>query len=120
MINTVFTWLRAVPGLENLRQETLDAAPGSAGLFCQGEKTLWHRPDILGNYQRRQSLTFKLCLHSVSRQIPAFFLALDTSGAPALGANQTVTVTQGRLTRDDGSGICRYEATITFTFTREG
>jgi len=120
MQNTVFNWLRGIPGLEGLRLETLDAVPGACGLFCQGQKELQRRQDILGTVQCRRSLSFKLCLHSASREVPAFFLALDTADAPVLGHDQTVTVTQGRLDRDAGSGICRYEATITFTFTSEG
>ena len=119
MTNTVFSWLRGLPGLETLQQETLAAASGSSGLFCQGLKELSRTQDILGNIRIRRSLAFTLCLHSTSRQVPDFLLQLDTAGAPLLGENQTVTVTRGRLTRDNG-GICRYEAAITFTFTSEG
>lgn len=120
MTNTVFSWLKAIPGLEPLKLEVLDGAPGSSGLFCQGRRELSRTQDILGTTRIRQSLTFQLCLHSTSRQVPDFFLKLDTAGAPVLGEDQTVTVTRGRLTRDDGTGICRYEAAITFTFTSEG
>ena len=119
MIETVYRWLRGLSGLEHLQQETLGAASGSSGLFCQGQKELWRREDILGAVRCRRSLTFKLCLHSTSRTVPDFLLALDTRDAPILGRDQTVTVTQGRLTRDSGGSICRYEATITFTFTSE-
>ncbi len=120
MTNTVFSWLRSLPGLENLRQEALEASSGSAGLFCKGCKELSRTRDILGGIRIRQSLTFTLCLHSTSRQVPEFFLQLDTAAAPLLGEDQTVTVTRGRLTRDGGTGICRFEATIIFTFTSEG
>jgi len=120
MQNTVLTWLKGIPGLEGLRLETLDAAPGACGLFCQGLKELGRRQDILGTVQCRRCLTFKLCLHSASREVPDFFLELDTAHAPVLGQDQTVAVTQGGLHRDAGSGICRYEATITFTFTSKG
>ena len=119
MTNRVLIWLRGLPGLENLRQEALEAPSGSSGLFCKGLKELSRRSDILGAVKCRQSLTFTLCLHSTSREIPDFFLNLDTAGAPLLGEDQSVTVTQGHLTRDSG-GICRYEAAITFTFTSEG
>ena len=120
MTNTVFTWLKGLPGLERLQREALEAAQGAAGLFCQGRRELSRREDILGCSRVRQSLALKLCLHSTSRDVPEFLLRLDTSGAPILGQDQTVTVTQGKLTRDDGSGLCRYEAIITFTFTSEG
>ena len=120
MQNTVLTWLKTLPGLENLRAERLDAEPGAAGLFCGGRKELGRTEDILGSVKCRQSVTFTLCLHSTQRDVPDFFLALDTSGAPSLGADQTVTVTRGKLARDNGTGICRYEAVITFTFTSEG
>lgn len=120
MTNTVFIWLKGIPGLETLQQEALAAAPGSSGLFCQGRRELSRTQDILGGLRIRQSLTFQLCLHSVSRQVPDFLLQLDTAGAPVLGTDQTVTVTRGRLVRDGGTGICRYEAAITFTFTSEG
>ena len=120
MTNTVFAWLKGIPGLENLRQEALDAAPGSAGLFCKGSKILSRTEDILGAVKCRQRLTFQLCLHSASREIPDFFLKLSTKNAPILGEDQTVTVTEGKLSKDDGTGICRYEAVITFTFTSEG
>ena len=120
MINTVYRWLKAMPGLETLEMEKLSAAPGSAGLFCKGRSVLRRSEDILGNAALRQSLTFSLCLHSTGREVPAFFLALDTQNAPTLGENQTVAVTRGRLTRDGGTGICRFEATVTFTFTSEG
>ena len=120
MTNTVYHWLKGIPGLENLRQEALDAAPGAAGLFCKGSKILSQTEDILGAVKCRQRLTFQLCLHSTSREIPDFFLQLDTKNAPILGEDQTVTVTEGKLSKDDGSGICRYGAVITFTFTSEG
>ena len=120
MQNTVYCWLKAMPGLEALEEEKLCAAPGAAGLFCKGRKVLWRREDILGAVRTRQSLTFHLCLHSTSREVPDFLWKLDTRNAPLLGADQTVTVTQGRMTRDGGTGICRYEAVITFTFTSEG
>ena len=120
MQNTVLTWLKSLPGLENLRPEALDAAPGAAGLFCKGRKVLGRTEDILGAVKCRQSLTFQLCLHSTARDVPYCFLALDTKNAPLLGEHQTVTVTEGKLAKDDGSGICRYETTITFTFTSEG
>lgn len=119
MIESAFLWLKGLPGLESLEREKLSGAPGSAGLFCKGLKEQSRRPDILGITRIRQSLTFTLCLHSTSRQVPDFFLHLDTAGAPILGEDQTVAVTEGRLTRDNG-GICRFEATITFTFTSEG
>ena len=120
MTNTVYHWLKGIPGLENLRQEALDAVPGAAGLFCKGRKELSRTQDILGAVRIRQKLTFALCLHSTSREIPNFFLNLDTGNAPILGEDQTVTVTEGALSKDDGTGICRFEATITFTFTSEG
>lgn len=120
MQNTVYHWLKSLPGLEALEQERLSAAPGAAGLFCKGRKELWRREDILGAAKCRQRLTFRLCLHSTGRDVPDFFLKLDTKNAPPLGADQTVTVTEGRLTRDGGTGICRFEATVTFTFTSEG
>lgn len=120
MQNTVYHWLKGISGLENLRPEALEAVPGASGLFCKGRKALARVEDILGNIRTRQSLVFNLCLHSASRQVPDFFLKLDTTNAPVLGENQTVTVTEGRLTKDDGTGICRYEAAITFTFTSEG
>ena len=120
MTNTVFAWLKGIPGLEHLKLETLDAAPGAAGLFCKGRQILSRTEDILGNARVRQSLTFQLCLHSTARDVPEFFLALDTKNAPILGEDQTVTVTEGKLSKDDGTGICRYEAVITFTFTSEG
>ena len=120
MQNTVYHWLKTIPGLEALRPEALSAVPGAAGLFCKGCKVLSRDEDILGNVRTRRSLVFHLCLHSASRQVPDFFLKLDTKHAPVLGENQTVTVTEGRLTGDNGTGICRYEAAITFTFTSEG
>lgn len=120
MTNTVYHWLKGIPGLENLRLEGLDAAPGASGLFCKGRRELSRAADILGAVRIRQSLAFRLCLHSTSREIPGFFLGLDTKNAPILGENQTVTVTEGALSKDDGTGICRYEAVITFTFTSEG
>ena len=120
MTNTVFNWLRGLPGLEDLQQEALSAAPGSSGLFCQGRRELSRTQDILGTTRIRQSLSFRLRLHSISRQVPDFLLQPDTTGAPVLGEDQTVTVTGGRLIRDSGTGICRYEAAITFTFTSEG
>lgn len=120
MIESVFTWLKGLPGLEKLQQEALAAPSGSSGLFCKGLKVLSRQEDILGAVKCRQSLTFTLCLHSTSREVPDFFLHLDTAAAPVLGADQTVAVTQGRLARDNGTGICRFEATITFTFTSEG
>ena len=119
MQNTVYHWLRAKPGLEEMKLETLEAKAGGAGLFCQGSKVLSRAEDILGNVTVRQSLTFKLCLHSTARTVPAFFLALNTQDAPILGEQQTVTVTGGHMTKDDGRGFCRFEATVTFTFTRK-
>ena len=120
MTNTVYHWLKGSSGLEALKQEMLDAVPGAAGLFCKGRKELSRTADILGGIRVRQKLTFALCLHSTSREVPDFFLRLDTKNAPVLGEDQTVTVTEGKLTKDDGTGICRYEATITFIFTSEG
>ena len=120
MQNTVYHWLKGLPGLEALQPETLDAVPGASGLFCKGRQILSRTEDILGNARVRQSLTFQLCLHSTARDVPEFFLALDTKNAPLLGDDQTVTATGGKLTKDDGSGICRYETIITFTFTSEG
>ena len=119
MQNTVHTWLKDLPGLQDLTLETLQAKEGASGLFCQGQKILSRTPNIWGEAQVRKSLTFKLCLHSASRQTPSLFLDLDMSGAPILGQDQTVTVTQGHMTKDDGRGLCRFEATITFTFTRK-
>ena len=120
MIQSVYHWLKTMPDLEGLQPERLDAAPGASGLFCKGLRELSRTADILGGVRIRRSLTFTLCLHSTSREIPDFFLKLDTKNAPLLGEDQTVTVTEGKLTKDDGTGICRYEATITFTFTSEG
>ena len=120
MTNTVLIWLRGLSGLENLQPEALAAVPGASGLFCKGLRELSRTQDILGGLRIRRSLTFTLCLHSTTREIPDFFLKLDTKNAPLLGEDQTVTVTEGKLTKDDGTGICRYEATITFTFTSEG
>ena len=120
MQNTVLTWLKGISGLEHLELEKLDAAPGASGLFCKGRKELSRTADILGGVKCRQRLSFRLCLHSTSREVPDFFLRLDTKNAPILGENQTVTVTEGALSKDDGNGICRYEAVITFTFTSEG
>ena len=120
MQNTVYHWLKGIAGLENLRLESLDAAPGASGLFCRGRKVLSRTEDILGAVRTRQSILFQLCLHSTSREVPDFLLELDTKAAPVLGQSQTVTVTGGRLTKDHGTGICRFEATITFTFTSEG
>ena len=119
MQNTVHTWLKGLPGLQNLTLETLHAKEGAAGLFCQGQKILSRNLNIWGETQVCKSLTFKLCLHSASRQTPSLFLNLDITGAPILGQDQTVSVTQGHLTKDDGRGLCRFEATITFTFTRK-
>ena len=120
MTATVYNWLKGISGLERLELEKLDAVPGASGLFCRGRKALSRAEDILGGVRIRQSLAFQLCLHSTSREVPDFFLKLDTKNAPILGENQTVTVTEGKLTKDDGTGICRYEAVITFTFTSEG
>lgn len=120
MIQTVYNWLHGMPGLENLQREALAAVPGASGLFCKGLKELSRTRNILGGTRIRQSLTFTLCLHSTAREVPDIFLKPDTRNAPILGADQTVTVTQGHLSRDDGTGICRYEAVITFTFTSEG
>ena len=120
MENTVLTWLRGLPGLEKLQPESLEAKAGAAGLFCQGQKILAQSRNIWGDVQYRKSLTFKLCLHSLSRSVPDFFLKLDTANAPILGEDQTVAVTGGHLTKDDGRGLCRFEATVTFTFTSEG
>ena len=120
MQNTVYHWLKSLPGLEALELERLSAAPGAAGLFCRGRKVLSRSADILGGIRVRQSLTFTLCIHSTSREVPDFFWKLDTQHAPILGDDQTVTVTEGKLSKDDGTGICRYEAVITFTFTSEG
>ena len=52
--------------------------------------------------------------------VSLYIRIFHTKNAPRLGADQTVTVTEGRLTRDGGTGICRFEATVTFTFTSEG
>ena len=120
MQNTVYHWLKGLPGLESLQPEALDAAPGASGLFCKGRKTLSRTEDILGAVRVRQSLGFRLCLHSTARDVPDFFWKLDTKNAPTLGTDQTVTVTGGKLAKDDGTGICRFETIITFTFTSEG
>ena len=119
MINTVFTWLREKPGFQTLRREALEIAEGEAGLFCLGRKELSRERNILGVTRVRQSVTFKLCIHSADRTVPEFLLALDLTHAPVLGADQTVTCTQGHMSRDDGTLMCRYEATLTFTFTSE-
>ena len=120
MQNTVYHWLKGLPGLDKLKPEALDAAPGASGLFCKGRRELWRSEDILGAVKCRQSLSFTLCLHSTARDVPDFFWKLDTKNAPTLGTDQTVTVTGGKLAKDDGTGICRFETIITFTFTSEG
>lgn len=120
MIQTVYNWLKALPGLEQLQPETLEGNAGASGLFCKGSKILSRTEDILGAVKCRQRLIFQLCLHSTSREIPDFFLELSTKNAPIFGEDQTVTVTEGKLAKDEGTGICRYEAVITFTFTSEG
>ena len=117
MIEAVYTWLKAMPGLANLEREHLAPAPGSSGLFCQGQEVLRRREDILGRVRIRRRLRFHLALHGTG---PEVFLALEQGvrSAPTLGKDQTVTVEQGRQTKADG-GLNRCQATITFEFTEE-
>lgn len=122
MIETVFNWLAAQPGLQNLQLEALCAAPGSSGLFCKGQEVLWRRQDILGKELRRMRLTFRLCLHRTGTGAPAQLLALTQtaeSAAPILGLDQTLSLEQGRMVRSGAGGIARYELRITFEFTSE-
>lgn len=122
MIETVFQWLAAYPGLEGLTLERLDAAPGSAGLFCKGRQVLWRREDILGKGTVRQRLAFALEIHRTGAGGPQEFLDLAqwaTATAPRLGMDQTVSLEKGCLDKAGPNGTARYGATITFEFTSE-
>ena len=122
MIQTVFHWLQAVPGLENLKAEALDPRPGSAGLFCKGEEILSRSEDILGETRLRKRLSFTLQLHRADASGPETFLNLtrqlrDT--APVLGQQQTLRITQGQTVKDGGLGIARSSGQIIFEFTED-
>lgn len=117
MTDAVYTWLKSQPGLARLERERLAPEPDSAGLFCQGQEVLRRSSDILGNTRIRRRLRFHLAVHG---PMPELFLALEQGvrSAPTLGADQTVSVEQGRQTKADG-GLNRCQATITFEFTEE-
>ena len=120
MIQTVHSWLSGYPGLESLKQEHLAAAPGSAGLFCQGQQVLRENTDILGNVVRRVQLRFLLAVHCCEASTPQRLLDLDRwaqQSAPTLGQMQTLRCQKGRLVRADAQGTARYETEIIFEFT---
>ena len=122
MTNTVLRWLRGYPGLETLRPEALEPTPGSTGLFCKGLTLLRRRSDITGRELRRQRLDFLLlrhCTGDAGAQWLLDFTPWAQATAPALGRDSVFSCGKGRLIRDDGQGVSRYELQLSFEFTQE-
>lgn len=122
MTNTVLSWLRGYPGLENLRPEALDMYPGSTGLFCKGLTLLRRNTDILGREFRRQRLDFLLLRHCTGDSGAQWLLDFTPwahSTAPVLGQDGVFSCGKGRLIRADDQGVSRYELQLTFEFTQE-
>ena len=115
MTNEILQWLRGLPGLAGLEWERLGPGAGSAGLFCRGRELVWERRDIQGGIRRRYRLELTLSLHT-DRET---FLDLDLRNPPQLGLDQTVRLEQGRIVKDDGLGLPRREAKITFEYPQK-
>lgn len=111
----IYEWLRGLPGLENLENEHLSAAPGSTGLFCQGRELLGRKRDITGGEERRWRLRWLLAAHTTGARPAALEQMLPA--APELGREQTVTLEKTRLTKAGRDGVARFEARLTVEYT---
>lgn len=121
MIQTVLSWLRGYPGLEQLRSEALGSEPGSAGLFFRGLTLQRGYRDLLGREFRRRRLEFYLerhCAGDSGTQWLQEFSCWAEANAPALGENSSLTCSQGQLIHCDETAISRCRLQLTFEFTQ--
>ena len=121
MIQTVLTWLRSYPGLEQLQPEALGANPGEAGLFFRGLTLVKTQKDILGGRLRRKRLEFYLernCPEDPCTLWMQGFTAWAEANAPSLGEGSDLICSQGQMIRRDETGLARCRVTLTFEFTQ--
>ena len=121
MTQTVLSWLRSYPGLEDLQPEALGAKPGAAGLFCRGLTLMKRQEDILGGELRRKRLEYYLernCPEDPGTLWLEEFTVWAEANAPVLGEESVFSCGQGQLICRDETGPARYRVTLTFEFTR--
>jgi len=120
MLETLLSWLRGIPGLQDMTAEYLGPEEGAAGLFCRGREVLWQRRDILGALTCRQRAVFLLSIRSPDPALLSLTLTVEPefrSIAPVFGLDQTLKLEQGRTVRNDGGGLPVIEARLTLEYT---
>lgn len=120
-------WVAAFPGFAGMTV-TVDAQPGipgSVGLFCRGQKTLWQREDLLGRVRRRRRLTLEVtlaCSKDPQGDCLTAALLLELArwaegSAPILGQEQTLRADKGSLHHAAAGGVGVYALELIFEFT---
>lgn len=119
-------WLAGFPGWASATVDTLDAAPGSCGVFPQGIEVVSSREDVLGNRYDRLRQT---CL--LRRAAPrcgdaagwvadfSRWLMKNAATAPQLGTRQQLLAEKGRLLSAQGAGAGIYEIRLTILYDSE-
>lgn len=121
MTEEILSWVRAYPGFAGVAWESLEAQPGSMGLFSRGLEVVSTARDILGQEHRRLRLGLLLAVHTTEdtmSQTLADFAQWAVQTAPILGENQVVKGEKGNMTRKNAHGTARYELALTLEFTR--
>lgn len=111
MKERIENWLRQIPGLEQMKNEWLDAMPGCTAAFYQGMQVMDSTADVLGNALVRQRLRWKLAVHGVRP------VEIPVQDAPVLGMLQQVRVESWHVAFVDEMQIPRWEAVLTVEFT---
>ena len=122
MTEEIVNWFRQALGITQLTPEYLAPEDGAAGLFCRGREVVWQRRDICGCQIRRLRLTLLLAMHTA--KAPDMDLAEQIDDAlqrfaPTLGLDQTVRLEQARVVKQEGWGLVRTEARLTFEYTQK-
>jgi hypothetical protein len=126
VLENLKNWLAGFDGWEAAAVDTLDAVPGSCGLFPLGVEVLKTREDVLGNRHSRLRQTFLLRRsaprgENAARWVADFsrWAAENAATAPALGDRQQLRAEKGRLLSAQGAGTGIYEVRLTLEYDSE-
>ncbi len=120
MLETLLSWLREIPGLQDMQAEYLGPENGASGLFCRGREVLWQRRDILGHLTCRQKAVFVLSFREPDPYLLSVLLTAEPEFrniAPVFGLDQSLKLEQGRTVRNDGGGQPVLEVRLTLEYT---
>ena len=118
-------WLGQWPQWQAGRVDTTESAPGSCGIFPQGQEILSRRTDVLGNTILRIREQY-LVRRVASRGRAAALWLEDLQSwvntrqeAPPLGSHCHIRGTKGRLVSTSQAGTATYELLLTCEYGKE-